>query len=111
MAFTSTGLSLLLDASLGGVGPNLWSYVSGDASSLVGVTGYFVGCGAGSPHGSPAGMKVGDLVFAAQTTGGSPAGQASVHSVIKSSANTTDTNRSSTWGYDISVSTAPVSTL
>lgn len=108
MAFTSTGLILLVEGGFGSA-PQLWSYTSVDGSTLVGVNGYFVGMGFGSPHGSPLGMRVGDHVIVAQSTLGATPGQTSFHTVKAATAN--GSTLGSTWGLDVSLSTSPISTL
>lgn len=109
MALNSTGLVLIMEG-MGG-SPALWSYTSTDTSVVVGGTGYFTGMGLGSPHGSPFGMKVGDHLISAQSTLGATPGQTGFHTCKASTANSSATTLSSTWGWDISVSTFPISTL
>lgn len=104
MAFNSTGLALVADGLAGG--PRIWSYTSTDVSTVVAGTGYFAGQGQGSPNGSPAGMALGDLVLVWESTSGATPGRATLHGVAGSSANSTDTIHSSTWGYDISVASS-----
>ncbi len=108
MAFTTNGLVCVADSAINGGSsfPNLWVYQSTDATTVAcNTTGYFSGVGAGSPHGLGVfGLKVGDVVIVKSTSA------VALAMAVSSTANGS-TSVNSTWGYDISLSTWPITTL
>lgn len=109
MAFTalssgSTNLYCMNEGDLqSGVG-NLWMYRSSDAGVTIGgTTGYFAGMGYGSRGGAPIGMRIGDVVFAVETTAGATPGRVTLHGVVSSTANGSTSGFVQDLGYDVSV--------
>jgi len=121
MAFSSTGLNLLID-SFGTDAPRVWTYRSSDAATAVNATGYFSKMGAGSRwpssmanttsttgsgvlNGTP-GMRYGDLVLCQESSGGATPGRCTWHAVTGSTADQASTSASTGWNtsYDITVS-------
>jgi hypothetical protein len=83
MAYSASNPPKLLVQSLGGVGPNIWSYASTDGASTVDGANYFT-------NGGSLGMKVGDLIFV-QDTDASPV-ITTLHQVSATGDGTTDLN-------------------
>jgi hypothetical protein len=120
MAFSSTGLRLLVDNSPNGSGPSVWFYGSSDAAGVVDATGYFAKMGYGSRYPSsllnttdmdgglraPAGLRVGDLMFVQENAAGATPYRLTMHSVTGATANQASTTASTGWaaGYDCSIS-------
>ena len=117
MAFGgTTEFNLIASGAAFGRGVQVWSRISSDESTdFQNIAGYFAGVGArpsteirfGLSGGSSMdiGMRVGDVVFAIETTGGTRPGRATLHSVIGSTMNfSTASGYSSTGGYDVMLS-------
>lgn len=97
MTFSSSGLSKIVEAGLTS-GAAVFRYVSSDPSTAIQATGYFAGCGSGSPGGSNAlGMKVGDTVIAQESSAGNTPGRATLHGVSGSTWNQSSTTASTAY--------------
>jgi len=102
MSFSSTGLLQIGD--IGFSNPfSMWRYVSDDAHPAVSALGYFAAVGAGGRTLSM-GVKIGDIVFAQESTSGATPGRVTLHSVIGSSANASTAGTA--YNYDCTVSSA-----
>jgi len=115
MAYSSSNARKIVDAGMfgsSGFGAgSVWLYRSTDASSDVAVTGYFARAGIGSKSLSSQaadniGMRVGDVVIVAESTGGGTPGRTTLHGVISATANVASTTLSSGFnaGYDVTIS-------
>jgi hypothetical protein len=110
MAYSSTNPPrLIVPHGLSGAAGGVWLYQSTHQSSDVTATGFFAGAGVGSRSHSAAnvGMRVGDMVMVAETTGtaGTP-GRATLHMVTASTADQASTSASTGhWAaYDVTIS-------
>ena len=108
MTFSSSGLSKVLDVGLTS-GAALWRYTSSDGSTAIKATGYFAGCGTGSPSGTNAfGMRVGDTLINQESSGGATPGRCTLHGVSGSTYNQSSTTASTGFSgaYDVTVAAA-----
>lgn len=81
MPYSASNPPVLLEESSDGSVPNLWSYVSSDTHAQVASTAYFT-------NAANLGMKLGDLVFAAEADNGYSTATFSVSSINGSGAAT-----------------------
>jgi hypothetical protein len=81
---------------------SVWLYRSSDAATAVTGTGYFSGCGRGSRAGPQVGMQIGDIVLVQESSAGATNGRTTVHSVINSTASSTNPN-ATTLRYNVTV--------
>lgn len=108
MTFSSSGLQKIVDAGLTS-GAAVWRYVSTESSTQVNATGFFSGCGVGSPGGANAfGMKIGDTLISQESSGGATPGRCTLHGVTGSTWNQASSLASSAYSgaFDITVSAA-----
>jgi len=120
MAFSLTGLSLIVEGGFSGTAPRMWHYKSADAAGTVAGTGYFARMGEGSRWPSslanttsgnegglraPAGLRVGDLMLVQETTGGANPGRTTLHSVLSATADQASTSASTGFaaGYNCTI--------
>jgi hypothetical protein len=64
MAFSSTGLNPIGGQSKAGNAPQIWTYTSADAQSVIRASGYF--------NSVAALVKVNDIIFCISASGGTP---------------------------------------
>lgn len=83
MAYSTLNPPKLLVQSIGGTGPNIWSYASTDGATTVDGANYIT-------NGGSLGMKVGDIVFVTDTDA-SPV-VTTMHQVSATGDGTTDLN-------------------
>jgi hypothetical protein len=79
MAYSTDNPPRCAVSAVGASGPNIWTYDSADAATVVRVTGYIT-------NGDELGMKVGDMVYQGDTAGGTVAHLYTVVSVASGGA-------------------------
>lgn len=108
MAFTSTGLSLMVPGMLNNGSGAVWRYYSSDSSTQILATGYFANCGYGSRGSSAFQMQIGDVVMNVESSGGATPGKTNFCGAYAATANVASTVASSGYsaGYNVTVRTA-----
>jgi hypothetical protein len=112
MAYSSTNPPRqIVHGGLTGASGGVWLYSSTHAATAATVNGFFASAGAGSRStanngAGNVGMRIGDIVIVAESTGGATPGRATLHTVTASTADQASTSASTGYraGYNVSIS-------